>query len=194
MARRNKNGLTNNWQVFADAYVSDPNRNMAEAYKKAYPRCTNKKTAHTEASYLLKKPEIQQYIDRVTENANRRAEVTIERVLSEIANVAFLDPADVFDAEGALRSIHDMPPRVRRCIQSIKVREIQGPDNQVIGHAKEIKFWSKDKHLELLGRHLAMFTDNHNHRFDFKDMYRQLLELMQGPRVKEYQAQRLGDE
>ena len=43
------------------------------------------------------------------------------RVLHDIDAVANLDIAEAFDAQQRLKSIHDMPLHLRRCITSIEV-------------------------------------------------------------------------
>ena len=96
--------------------------------------------------------------------AGRREDFKVEarEVLLELHRMLTANVADALDERGCLKSIHDMPLAVQRMIASIEVEEIfagKGEDRQEIGRLKKVKFWSKEKGAELLGRHLALFND-----------------------------------
>jgi phage terminase small subunit len=78
--------------------------------------------------------------------------------LLEIARLAFNDPRKAFTPEGQLKNIQDWPDEVAAAISSIKVIE-QSTTDGVLTTAKEIRFWDKNKPLEMAGKHLGMFTD-----------------------------------
>jgi hypothetical protein len=82
------------------------------------------------------------------------------RVLAEVIRIALADPLGVFDDVGALRPIRDIPADLRRAISSIEVDELwewQGGEGDrkrvLVGYTRKIKFWSKEKTLELLMKH-----------------------------------------
>ena len=47
---------------------------------------------------------------------------------------------------------------MRRAIASVEVSE-ERVDGEVVGEIRKVKFWDKKGSLDLLGRHLKLFTD-----------------------------------
>lgn len=138
-------------QLFAKEYIIDFNVTRAAA-RAGY----SEKTAHAIGHKLLKIAEIQKEIELQLAERSKRTEVTADRVLLEIARLAFNDPRKAFNKNNALLDIHDWPDEVAAAISSIKVQEVK-VDGVVIGETKEVKFWDKGKQLELAGKHLGMF-------------------------------------
>lgn len=100
------------------------------------------------------------------ERAVAASTIDTERVLNELAVIAFSDIGDIFDftTEGPdlkLKSPKDIPERVRRAIASIKVKRfVEGKrDEARTVETVEFKFWSKDVALDKLGRYLHMWTN-----------------------------------
>lgn len=120
------------------------------------------KTAYSQGSDLLKKPEVAQYVAQLQERAARRAEITVAKVLAELGKHAFADIARLYDDNGNLLSMQDIPKSARVTLQSVEVDEIysgRGESRMKIGETKKVRMTDKLKALELLGRHLKMFTD-----------------------------------
>ena len=77
-------------------------------------------------------------------------------MIQEIAKLAFLNPIDVIDMDEA--TIKGEANRDdTACIASVKVKVIPGEDGNIT--EREVKTYDKLKALELLGKHLGMFTD-----------------------------------
>lgn len=145
--------LTAKQQRFVDEYLIDLNATQA-AIRAGY----SEKTANEQASRMLANVNIQQLIQNAINNRSIKTEITQERVLLEIARLAFNDPRKAFDKNGAILPIKEWPDEVAAAVSSIKINETK-VDGVVVGETKEIKFWDKGKQIELAGRHLAMFTD-----------------------------------
>lgn len=100
---------------------------------------------------------------------NARSEktgVTAEHILSELLKIATSDVGDAFDEMGQMKPLNQMSADTRRAIASIEVHEIfegQGSQKTAIGLARKLKFWDKPKALELLGKHLKLYTDKIEH-------------------------------
>lgn len=149
--------LTKKQQTFVDEYLVDLNATQA-AIRTGY----SSKTANRIATELLSKPVIQAEIEESVKKRSARTEITQDRVLLEIARLAFNDPRKVFDKNNALLPIHEWPDDVAAAISSIKVLEYK-VDGEVVGETKEVKFWDKGKQLELAGKHLRMLTEKIEH-------------------------------
>lgn len=98
MARKKK--LTAKQEAFAQHFAV--NRSPLEAYKHAYPGCEKwtPNTASVEAQKLLRHPQISLRIselsERVQKQLDEKFDITTERVLQELAAIAFQNSADYF--------------------------------------------------------------------------------------------------
>jgi phage terminase small subunit len=133
--------------------------NAAQAYIRAG---YSAKTAETCGPRLLRKAQVAAEIQRRMTKREERVEVTSDTVLRELLLVATTDLSKAYDTGGNLLPIQDIPEDCRRAIAGIKVfEEFDGyGENRVkVGEVREVKFWDKPKALELLGKHLKLFTE-----------------------------------
>lgn len=142
--------LTAKQQRFCDEYLIDLNATQA-AIRAGY----SVKTANEQGSQLLAKLSIQEVIGKEMAERSRRTGINQDRVVLELAKLAFVNIADVIDLEDATvrQSATDDD---LACIQSIKIKTSE------FGEEREIKLYDKKASLELLGKHLGMFKDNMN--------------------------------
>jgi hypothetical protein len=82
----------------------------------------------------------------------------IDAVLDELKAIATVDPKDIYTDAGTLRDVSDMPPSVRKAIDTIKSEEIMS-GGSFAGYTKSVSFHDKIRALELIGRKFAMFID-----------------------------------
>jgi len=154
---KDKGGLTPKQRLFVAEYLVDKNATQA-AIRAGY----SQKTAYSIGEENLKKPEIREAIDVALQQQVERVEVTADTVLRELLALATVDIAEAFNEQGALKPIHDIPKEVRKAISSIEVlveTAGSGDERQEMGSTKKLRFWDKKGALELLGKHLKMFTD-----------------------------------
>ena len=104
---------------------------------------------------LMQKPEVR---DAVRAELSKRAQkfsAEADKVIQDLADIAHLDKSMVFQVVDGSLHVTDtdlLPERVRRCISKISQTQ----------HGLRIEFDDRTKALELLGRHLSLFTDNLN--------------------------------
>ena len=166
--------MTKKLKLFCDEYLIDLNGTQA-AIRAGY----SPKTAKVIASENLTKPDVRAYIDRAMAERSKRTGVNADRVLMELAKVAFVNAADVIDAETAtLRP--DVTVDDTAAIQSVKVKTF-GED----GIEREIKLADKLKALELLGKHLGMFKDNINLEVKSSEKLDDIISQMGGEELEE---------
>lgn len=86
---------------------------------------------------------------------------TAQRVLEEIAALAFSDVGDVLDANGTIRPIRTMAPKARRAIASIKTSKFNKPGTRdgIQEDALEIRLWSKVDALKMAAQFHALLVD-----------------------------------
>lgn len=87
-----------------------------------------------------------------------RTEWTIEQVLKELRLMALSDIRELYDENGALKPINEWPEHAARAVEAVKVDEIH-VDGVKQGETTQVKFWSKAKAIELLGKNLKLFLD-----------------------------------
>lgn len=149
--------MTTKQKIFADEYLVD--LNATRAYKVAYPSVKKEETAAAAAARLLRNVKVSEYISERMEERQKRTEVTQDRVVQELAAIAFARATDyvTIRANGpaaivAIKSTEDLSEEQVRAIAGIK----EG------ANGIEIKLNDKEKALELLGRHLGMWNDKLN--------------------------------
>ena len=114
------------------------------------------KTAGSIGDENLKKPEINSAIAKEMAKRSKRTGVNQDRVVLELAKIAFVNASDVIDADTATVK-DDATADDTAAIQSIKVKVFPTKDGE--GVEREIKLGDKLKALELLGKHLGMWND-----------------------------------
>ena len=140
--------MTQKQKRFIEGYLIDLNATQA-AIRAGY----SPDTAQQTGSENLSKPVIRAQIDRAMAERSKRTGVNAERVVQELAKIAFVNAAEVIDPKTATVK-EDALPEDTAAIQSVKVKTF-GED----GLEREIKMADKLKALELLGKHLGMFKD-----------------------------------
>lgn len=147
--------MTNKQKRFCEEYLIDLNATQA-AIRAGY----SPKSAHSIATENMQKPAVRVRIDEALATRSKRTGVNADRVVRELARVAFVNPCDVIDMESATLK-DDATEDDTAAVASVKVKTIPTADGQ--GMEREIKMADKLKALELLGKHLGMFTDKVEH-------------------------------
>lgn len=152
--------MTDAQKRFCDEYLID--LNATRAYKVAYPRCKRDETARANGSRLLTNDNVQEYISMKQKEIEKRTEVTQDMVINELAKIAFLDIRKLYNDCGGLKNIQDIDEDTARAIASMESLEEfsgYGADREQIGITQKVKLLDKTKALELLGKHLGLFSD-----------------------------------
>jgi len=142
--------LTPKQSAFVQEYLVDLNATQA-AIRAGYKA----KTARQIAAENLSKLNIQSAIQEGMQKREQRTEITQDKVIEQLAKIAFLDIKDVVtwaDKEG------------------IKIRPSEEVDGTVLtevsetlsegGWTKKVKMSDRMRALEMLGKHLGMFKEN----------------------------------
>jgi phage terminase small subunit len=143
--------LTVKQKAFCDEYLIDLNATQA-AIRAGYSTDTAKEIG----SENLTKPNIRAYIDKEIAERSKRTGINQDRVIRELARIAFVNANDVINIDEATLKDNATEDDTA-AIASVKVKTIPTKDGE--GVEREIKLTDKLKALELLGKHLGMFKD-----------------------------------
>lgn len=153
---------------FAEAYISN-GENATQAYYQAINADASYEVAMSAGCRWKNHTRVKPLIESLRMKSLEKLCITQERIAEELSKIAFLDMGELFDEDGNLLEIKDMPEAVRHSLASVEVFEEyagRGEDREAIGRTKKFKLESKTKALELLGRWQKMFTDKVEHSVD----------------------------
>lgn len=159
--------LTELQKRFVDEFIIEPI--ATKAYIKAGYKATGH-AAEVNASKLLKKPAIQEYLAQRSKDRSKRTEITQDRVLQELAKIGFANIADYLKVDGTdyqAGTDSEGTPVMRRgkfvdIFESDTIDRTKLDAVAEIRQTKEgiaIKLHDKVSALEKIGRHLGMFND-----------------------------------
>lgn len=158
--KKKEKELTLKQRKFAQEYCID--LNATAAYIRAGYNAKGH-AAESAASRLLSNVEIQDAVAQKQKELAAKCDVTAERVIREVAALAFSDVRKLFTADGSLKPIHELDDVTAAAIASIEVDEIKS-DGAVIGQVKKIKVWDKNSATERLCKHLGLFREDNSQR------------------------------
>jgi phage terminase small subunit len=141
---------------FVDEYMLD--LNGTQAVLRSFPEM-NVQTASRKAWALLQKRDIRDEIDRRCAERRASNRMTVAGIENMLRDLAEVEPLDIWDEQGNIRPLQDIPPHARRAIKSIKRKS---KENYITGEEEitlEIELWDKKGAIELLGKYKKMFTD-----------------------------------
>ena len=150
------NRLPVQMQKFVGELLADKSFNATNAARKAgyaHPSVA--------ANKLMKNPIVLAHIGKAIHRREVRTEVTQDKVIKELAIVAFSNAQELFDKNDAIKAVKSMDENTARAIQSIKISYTTEGSREEPVEVKhvEVRFWSKTEALKMLAAHLGMTTD-----------------------------------
>ena len=137
-------------RIFCEEFLVDLNAYAAAVragYSHAYAKDASK-WIHPEHP---EKPKMRAEVDRLMALRSRRVGISADRVMVELAKVAFVNPGDLIDTDtGAI--LPDAAPEDLAALAGIRVKDGKYPE-------RDVHLCDKLRALELLGKHLGMFDD-----------------------------------
>lgn len=143
--------LSDRQKRFADEYLIDLNASQASI------RAGYSAVSHSAGRKNLANPKIRKMIDEKLAVLSRRTGVNRERVIRELARIAFANIKNVVDIK-TMSVMDGITEDDTAAIAAIKVKSI--PSKYGDGYELEVRMCDKLKALEMLGRYFGMFTDN----------------------------------
>ena len=171
--------LTLKQKQFVNEYIID--LNATQAYKRAGYSVKSDAAAGVEGHKLLKNPKISAAIEEAMLKREKRTEITADRVLQQLAKVAFSDMKDFMEwktvqqitdyktvwNDDTNEKEEDVP--IVSMFTRINIKDSDEVDGTLVQEISEtnkggsithtMKLNDRMKALELLGKHLGLFTD-----------------------------------
>ncbi|RUM19321.1 terminase small subunit [Rhizobium vallis] len=144
--------LTARQRLFVAEYLKDLNATRA-ALRAGYSENSN-----ANRNRLMANEAVRAEIDRVLGQRLERLEITAERVLSAIAEIAFGDVRDVFDEEGALKAPSEWDDRTAASVAGLEINTSAKAKGEVV-HVAKIKRADRLRALDMLARHHSLYND-----------------------------------
>jgi len=144
-----KPGMTPRIERFAREYVID--LDGTAAVMRAGFGCATRATAASKASHLLARPDVAALVEKLKAAQADRLAIKADRVLLELARMAYFDPAEI-----GLATIKK-PADIAKLPEDVR-RAIAGWSWDKNGRFT-LKLAAKQPALEALGRHLRLFVD-----------------------------------
>lgn len=147
----------NRRELFALHYIQDLNG------KRAAIACGySERSAEVHASRLLRNVKVQDLIQRAMQKRLERLEIKGDDILRKLLEIAYTNLTDLFtedeSGETRLKKISELSPAEKACIKEIVEEPILFM-GQEVGTRRKYKMHDKLKALELIGKHLKLFTD-----------------------------------
>ncbi len=142
--------LTEKQQRFVEEYLIDLNATQA-AIRAGY----SVKNADKIGSELLGKTRVAEAISKKIADRSKRTGINQDRVVLELAKLAFVKITDIVDSQGKIKAKAKEDDLA--CIESVKYKKSESETGSSV--EREVKIASKLKALELLGKHLGMWND-----------------------------------
>lgn len=144
---------------FCQEYLLD--LNASAAYQRTYPDASLP-SCEAAASRLLGNVKVQRRITELQAERANRFHVDQDNILRELVLLGFSDVQHfTVSDQGKLELAEGAPDHAWRSVASVKHRITSGEDFTV--REVEYRLWNKNNALELLGKHIGLFPNKHEH-------------------------------
>lgn len=154
--------------VFMRAYMRTMSATLA--YKEAFPEAGHR-TACVNGGRLLKHPLIVDELQPMLDARAERLDLKADKVLAEIAKIAFADVTQLFNEDGSIKDPWELDSMLSAAVQSFEYETLyelqsegRGRKRKVaVGRLTKVKMYNKLDALEKAGKHLKLFVERHEH-------------------------------
>ena len=152
------NKLTPRQERFVAEYLCDLNATQA-AIRAGY----SPKGAEVSASKLLRVAKVSAEIAKAQAKRAERTHITQDRVLQELARIAFFDIRRLYHDDGTLKRPHELDDEAAAVLSAVEVTETMSGEESALLTTKKAKVFDKGTALTLAMRHLGMLNDKIAH-------------------------------
>lgn len=155
-------GLTPRQERFVDEYLVDLNATQA-AIRSGY----SKSGAEVRGCELLRNSKVAKAIETAMEARSQRVKIDQDRVLAEVARIAFFDIRRLYKEDGSLKRPDELDDEAAAVLSSVEINQL-GPDDNGLIQTKKVRIFDKLSALTLAMRHLGMLRDKVDHNVNLQ--------------------------
>jgi phage terminase small subunit len=152
--------MTRKQTRFVAEYAIDLNSTKA-AIRAGY----SAKTAKQQGSRLLTKVDVADEIRKATQARMQRLEITADKVLQELAKLAFFDVRELFNADGSPKRIHELDGNTAAGIAGFECFERQ---IDLVAFMKRVRSLARLEGMQLFSQQLGIVSDEQKRRLKHK--------------------------
>jgi len=150
-------------EIFSQAVANGATQ--SDAFRKAFPHCVEKnwkaKTIHERASRFAKSDKAQARLNDLKFAASQRLaskfKMTLDGTLTALVNIARFDPLDLFNENGTVKDIQDIPQSARRALTGLEIgviNKIETVENgvEIVTPVTYIQKYKQESRIQALGK------------------------------------------
>jgi len=158
-------------QKFVAELLAAGDWNLANAVRKAYPKC---KYPGQYGNELVKRPRIKAILGKIQREDAERLELKREEILKHLYYMVTANRIGLFDDKGIMilnhrvvngevvgSTVHDLPIALQQCINGVKqrVKRYETEDGEVVEEVyTEVQLVPKEKAQEMAMKHQGLFA------------------------------------
>jgi hypothetical protein len=145
--------ITPDEQLFVNLLSENKDPVKALTKLNLIPIDASKEQIQTIKEQYLKSPSVQEALQNALRDKIQRLKTTDDAVIAQISRFAFVNPKDLFDSDGNIKAIHDLPYEVACSINQIEVKSLfagRNGDRRRIGTLTKVKLNSQLDALKVL--------------------------------------------
>ncbi len=146
--------LTPKQSAFVEEFACDLNATQA-AIRAGY----SANTAKEQATRLLSNVHVAAEIAKGRAARSERTGISADRVLQELARIAFFDVRKALNPDGTMKPLDELDDDTAAAIAGLDIAEIRDGEGMPIGTLKKIKIADKLVALDKLARNLGLLQD-----------------------------------
>lgn len=145
-------------KLFCEEYIIDYNATQA-TIRAGY----SSKGAAVAGGKLLKREDVQEYIAELREETQKRNQITLDECIGLLTDIATADIADMYNDDGSMKPIKDIPKATRMAVGAIDTEELfigRGDNRTKIGTIKKGKIIDRTAAIRDLIKHFGGFREH----------------------------------
>lgn len=170
--------LTAKQERFVAEYLIDLNATQA-AIRAGYSARTASETGYEN----LRKPQIAAELARRSKKAATKYELSADLVIRTIVQELTFDPAKLYDAEGRLLPITELPEDVRMALTSVEFEQHGSKDAPVF--VSKVKWAQRQGAREQAMKHIGMFLEDNKQKRGVEELPDDALDKLIAQKARE---------
>lgn len=142
---------------FADKYFETLNAKDSAIYA-GFSEDTAKQIGYN----LLQRDDIQEYLNKLREEYQKKSGINKQRILDEYAKIAFSDIRELYSGDNQLLDIRQLDDVTAGAVACVDVDEVIDRKGNTIGYTKKVKLHNKLAALDSLGKVLGIFEKDND--------------------------------